>query len=103
MADGNAVQENVVPATFFGEGSMVMKAVCPLQTVKSDPEAEGNGRTFTTRSTGDPLHPLNAGVIRYVTVPDTLPVLRGVSTMAPLPAAVTDPAEIGPLMVDVHE
>ena len=69
FALGNAVQEKVVPATFFGDGLIVRKAVWPLQIVKSAPEAEGNGFTVTTRSTGVPLHPLNVGVIRYVTVP----------------------------------
>ena len=58
LALGNAVHEKVVPATFLGEGSMVMNAVWPLQIVKSDPEADGRGLTLTTRSIGAPLHPL---------------------------------------------
>jgi hypothetical protein len=64
FALGNAVHEKVVPATFLGEGLMVKNAVCPLQIVKSEPDADGKGFTVTTRSTGVPLHPLYAGVIR---------------------------------------
>ena len=64
LALGRAVQANVVPSTFFGDGAIVTNAVWPLQIVKSAPEADGNGLTVTTRSTGDPLHPLNRGVMR---------------------------------------
>ena len=63
FALGNAVQVNVVPTTFFGVGLMVTNAVCPLQMVKSDPEAEGRGFTVTTRSTGKPLQPPFFGVM----------------------------------------
>ena len=102
FALGKAVHEKVVPTTFFGDGSMVMKAVCPLQMVKSDPEADGKGFTVTTRSTGVPLHPLLVGVIRYVTMPSTFPVFSGVSLISPLPEAVTVEALIVPLIVAVQ-
>jgi hypothetical protein len=58
LALGKAVHEKVVPATFSGVGFMVMNAVCPLQMVKSEPDAVGKGLTVTTKSTGDPLQPL---------------------------------------------
>lgn len=103
FAPGNAVHENVVPATFLGEGEMVTNAVWPLQMVKSAPDAVGNGFTLTTRSTGLPLQPLKRGVILYVTVPATLPVFTGVSPIVPVPEAFTEAALMGPLMVDIQE
>ena len=59
--------------------------------------------TDTTRSTGEPLQPLYCGVILYVTVPVTLPVLSGVSVIVPVPDAVIEVAFIGPLTVDVQK
>ena len=65
--------------------------------------AEGRGLTVTTKSTGKPLHPLKLGVIRYVTVPDTLPVLAGASVIDPVPVDVTVAGLMVPLIVAVHE
>ena len=58
FALGNAVHENVVPATFLGEALIITNAVWPLHIVKSDPDADGKGLTVTTRSMGAPLQPL---------------------------------------------
>ena len=71
---GAAVQSNVVPATFFGDGRIFITAAAPLQIITLDAVAEGRGFTVTTKSTGKPSHPLKAGIIRYVTVPETLPL-----------------------------
>ena len=103
FGDDTAVHVNVVPATFFGLKVMFMIAGWPLQTVVFDALADGCGLTVTTRSTGNPLHPLKLGVILYVTVPDTLPVFTGASVTDPDPLTVTLPGAIGPLMVLVQE
>ena len=103
FADGATVQANVVPATFLGVGKILIKAVPPLQIVTSDALAEGKGFTATTKSTGKPSQPLNDGVILYVTMPSTLPVLIGVSVIEPVPELVTEAGVIGPVTVLVHE
>lgn len=98
LAVADAVHENVVPETFLGAGLILIIAVSPLQIVTLEAEAEGDGLTVTTRSTGSPLQPLKAGVILYVTVPETFPVLTGESVMFPEPVAVTEAPLIGPEM-----
>ena len=103
LGDATAVHVKVVPATFFGPEVIFMIAGCPLQIMAFDALADGSGLTVTTRSTGNPLHPLKLGVILYVTVPDTLPIFTGASITDPDPLTVTLPGAMGPLMVDVHE
>ena len=94
---------NVVPATFLGADVILIVAVWPLQIVKSEAVAEGRGLTVTTKSMGRPKHPLKFGVIRYVTVPDTLPVLTGASVIGPEPVAVTVAGLMVPLIELFHE
>ena len=101
--DGAADHAKVVPDTFLGEGRILINAVPPLQIVTLVAVAEGSGLTVTTKSTGSPSHPLKAGIILYVTVPATLPLFCGASTIEPLPLAVTEAATIGPVTILVQE
>jgi hypothetical protein len=102
FAVATAVQENVVPATFFGSAVMAMLAVSPLHIVTLEAVAEGSGFTVTTRSTGNPLHPLKLGVILYVTIPEAFPVFTGASVILPAPFVVTEAGSIGPVIELVH-
>ena len=99
---GVAVQENVVPITLFGAGEILITTFSLLQMVTFEAVAVGNGLTNTTRSTDGPAHPLKLGVIWYVTVPDILLVLTGLSVIDPDPLVVTLDGSIGPFMEAVH-
>jgi hypothetical protein len=58
-----AVQENVVPATFWGAGEIEIIAASPLHIITFEAVADGTGFTVIIRSTGKPLQPLKFGVI----------------------------------------
>jgi hypothetical protein len=61
---GATVQVNVVPGIFCGAAKILTTKGSPLQVVMFAADAEGNGFTVTTKSTGSPMHPLKSGVIR---------------------------------------
>jgi hypothetical protein len=64
LAVGAAVHVNVVPGIFLGAGKIFTTKGTALQVVMSVADEDGNGFTVTTKSTGNPMHPLILGVIR---------------------------------------